>query len=110
MSEHLNRLVDNAVDCGKIKRANEPINVSIDFDIDVGEVRIHDDAGGMNLDDMKRCMQLGGMRTNSATKAGIIGRYGMGAKEATNHSARKWSLNREKSQAPACEPVSQFMA
>ena len=84
--EALCELIDNAIDAGKIKRPGQRVNVRIMFNEVLRTLTVEDDAGGMNREDMRRCFTLGARKLD--TTAGVIGRYGIGAKEAIYHYGR----------------------
>lgn len=79
----LREMIDNALDCGDRKRPGRMVTVKIEFDREVGKVRVTDNAGGMSLDDFRRVLQLGS--EGAPTDVNIIGHNGIGAKEAIYH-------------------------
>ena len=48
---------------------------------------VRDDAGGMNRDDLLRCLRLGASQKEHDEN--VIGRFGVGAKEAIYHFGRE---------------------
>lgn len=83
----LREFIDNSMDCAQRKGTRAVVAVSIRFDSDDGSVTIRDNAGGMDLNDLMRCLRLGSIRKDDAKD--VIGRFGVGAKEAIYHFGRE---------------------
>ena len=87
----LKEIVDNALDCSQRKRGGERIEVRIELNAAKGFVRVSDDAGGMTQEEMLRCMRLGS-HTPEGHLDNVIGRFGVGAKEAMYHFGREVTI------------------
>ena len=87
----LQELVDNALDCSQRKRGGERITVNIELNADQGFVRVSDDAGGMTKDQLLRCLRLGS-HTPEGHVDNVIGRFGVGAKEAIYRFGREITI------------------
>lgn len=82
-------LIDNAIDAGRLRRAGRAIRVEIELNDELGKLIVRDNAGGMSVEDMRRCFTLGSHRPDDDALANAIGRYGIGAKEAFYHFGRE---------------------
>ncbi len=99
----LREMIDNSLDCSQHKRGGAPIHVSVELNGAEGYVRVTDDAGGMTRDEMMRCLKLGS-HTPGGHVENIIGRFGVGAKEAIYHFGREITISsRDSSSASGVE-------
>lgn len=83
----LREMIDNATDSAQKKELRTPVTVSIRLNTDDGSVIVRDDAGGMNAEDLLRCLRLGA--SEKEHEENTIGRFGVGAKEAIYHFGRE---------------------
>jgi hypothetical protein len=94
----LRELIDNAEDSARRKDLRTPVAVNIIFSESDGAVIIRDNAGGMSEDDLVRCLQLGSVRKDGDA-ANVIGRFGVGAKEAIYHFGKEVIIRSRESSA-----------
>lgn len=87
----LSEMIDNALDCSQKKRDGACVKVEIEFNLSEGLIRVSDDAGGMTADELLRCLTLGSQSPDGHGK-NVIGRFGVGAKEAIYHFGREVSI------------------
>ena len=87
----LSEMIDNALDCSQRKRDGACVKVEIKFNLSEGLIRVSDDAGGMTADELLRCLTLGSQSPDGHGK-NVIGRFGVGAKEAIYHFWREVSI------------------
>ncbi len=84
----LRELIDNAIDSAQRKELRTAVTVSVEFNVADGTVVVRDNAGGMGEEDLLRCLILGSVK-READAANVIGRFGVGAKEAIYHFGRE---------------------
>jgi hypothetical protein len=95
----LRELIDNAIDSAQRKELRTLVTVSIQFNATDGTVIVRDNAGGMNKEDMLRCLRLGSVQ-KEAEAINQIGRFGVGAKEAIYHFGREVIIRSRELDAP----------
>ncbi len=94
----LREMIDNALDSAQKKELGTPVSVSVRFNTTDGSVVVRDNAGGMNGEDLLRCLRLGASQKEHDEN--IIGRFGVGAKEAIYHFGREVIIRTRQIGAP----------